>query len=341
VKLVFDWRVSSYFGWGVYGLNLALELSRDPTIEAMTLTEIDARAIAVDAIRLRALQPFIARSQRGQRPAGAAWLHGLGNRVLPERPPQGRIGVIFFETPPDAAAIQRAREYDLIITGSRWNERILRECGVTNVRTILQGVDRSLFAPGPKRGLFPGRFLIFTGGKAEPRKGQDVVVAAFRIFAARHPEAMLVTAWHSPWPQLARDMDLDLAAFADRVIDIGALPNGVMAPVYRECDVALFTNRAEGGTNLVAMECLACGLPTILSDNTGHKDLLDLGLGRSLAQKPGARWSEWGESDVDEAVEMLEQALSDRAASSPEALPQWSATAAGAIAAAREIYPAA
>ena len=45
-------------------------------------------------------------------------------------------------------------------------------------------------------------------------------------------------------------MDLDLSAFAGRVIDVGQLPNGVMAPVYRECDVALFPNRAEGGTNL-------------------------------------------------------------------------------------------
>ena len=338
MKLVFDWGVSSYFGWGVYGLNLALELSREPTIEAMTSTRLDARAIAVDAVRLRALQPFIARSQRGAPPTEGAWLHGLGNGILPERPPQARIGVVFFEVQPDAAAIQRATAYDLVITGSRWNEQVLRDCGVTNVRTILQGVDRSLFSPGPKRGLFPGRFLIFTGGKAEPRKGQDVVVAAFRVFAASHPEAMLVTAWHSPWPQLARGMDLDLSAFADRVIDIGALPNGVMAPVYRECDVALFTNRAEGGTNLVAMECLACGLPTILSDNTGHKDLLDLGLGRRLAQKPGASWSEWGESDVDEVVAMLEQAFTDRTASSPQALPQWSDTAAGVIAAARDVY---
>ena len=38
------------------------------------------------------------------------------------------------------------------------------------------------------------RFLIFSGGKMELRKGQDIVLAAFKIFARRHPEATLVTA---------------------------------------------------------------------------------------------------------------------------------------------------
>ncbi|HTT83289.1 MAG TPA: tetratricopeptide repeat protein, partial [Rhizomicrobium sp.] len=181
---------------------------------------------------------------------------------------------------------------------------------------------------------------IFSGGKAEPRKGQDIVVAAFRIFARRHPEAVLVTAWHSHWPELARGMDLDLSAFPGRVIDTGALPNGLMAPIYRECDVALFPNRAEGGTNLVAMECLACGVPTILSDCTGHRDLLRLGLGHKLAQKPSRLWSEWGESDVDEVVEALEWAFCNArpSASCPPQLPQWSEATAALVGLARDIY---
>jgi glycosyltransferase involved in cell wall biosynthesis len=150
---------------------------------------------------------------------------------------------------------------------------------------------------------------------------------------------MLVTAWHSPWPQLARGMDLDLSEFADRVIDVGALPNGLMAPIYRECDVALFCNRAEGGTNLVAMECLACGLPTILSDNTGHRDLLRMGLGLRLSQKPNALWSEWGDSDVEEAVETLEWVFSNSnlLAKAP-VLPQWSESTNALMQLARHVY---
>jgi tetratricopeptide (TPR) repeat protein len=339
LKLVFDWEVSSYSGWGVYGLNLALELARDPSIEARTSRPVRSERLAVDPLRRRALAPFLARSGEALDAAGSAWLHGLGNGFLPDRPKEARIGVVFFEEPLSQAAIERARGYELVVTGSSWNEEVLRAHGVANVRTILQGVDRSLFFPAPKRDLHPGRFLIFSGGKAEPRKGQDIVVAAFRIFAKRHPEAMLVTAWRSPWPQLGKGMDLDLSAFADRVIDVAALPNGHMGAVYRECDVALFPNRAEGGTNLVAMECLACGLPTILSDNTGHRDLIRMGLGRRLSQTPAAHWSEWGESDLDEVVDALEQAFAHPPGIRPAAdLPQWSATAELLKDSVREVY---
>jgi hypothetical protein len=40
---------------------------------------------------------------------------------------------------------------------------------------------------------------VFTGGKIEFRKAQHLVLMAFREFAARHDDAVLVAAWHSPW----------------------------------------------------------------------------------------------------------------------------------------------
>ena len=40
-------------------------------------------------------------------------------------------------------------------------------------------------------------------------------------------------------------------------------------------DTALFPNRCESGTNLVAMEAMAAGIPVILSNNSGHLDLID------------------------------------------------------------------
>src|SRR6516164_10285472 len=61
---------------------------------------------------------------------------------------------------------------------------------------------------------------------------------------------------------------------ADRVIDLEYIPNYGAPTILREMNVALFPNRAEGGTNLVEMECMACGLPTILSRNTGHVDII-------------------------------------------------------------------
>src|SRR5262249_17227298 len=160
--------------------------------------------------------------------------------------------------------------------------------------------------------------------------GQDIVLAAFKVIADRYPEALLVTSWHNPWPKTATSLDrtgiaapvvftttgqLDVRGWVarngispDRVLDLGGTPNLALPAVLREMDVAVFPNRAEGGTNLVAMECMACGLPVILSRNTGHTDLIEDGNCYALEnQQPAhAIWQGvngvpgWGESDVDE-----------------------------------------
>jgi glycosyltransferase involved in cell wall biosynthesis len=83
--------------------------------------------------------------------------------------------------------------------------------------------------------------------------------------------------------------------------------------------------RCEGGTNLVAMEAMAAGVPSILSNNTGHGDLVNAGcsqgthktnwacvpLRRQKLLVPEASsqqmnpYEDWGESDIAECVEKL------------------------------------
>jgi len=359
--VMIQWSISSFFGWGVYGLNLALHWAGDPAIEPVCVAPIDAGQITIDPLRERAILPFLIRSiqfqkqisqhANGSATADAPLLLALGNGlcgspaahnvVLGGKP---TIGVVFFEEALDPTAIKRGKQLSLIITGSTWNERVLRTYGFENVRTILQGIDPTHFHTAPKLGFMGDRFLIFSGGKAELRKGQDIVMAAFKIFAKRHKEATLVTAWHSPWPHFARSLDqtrlaapiafdkdgkLDVAAWAaaneiapEQVIDLGNVPNVSMPPILREMDAAVFTNRSEGGTNLVAMECMACGIPVVLSRNTGHLDLITDDNCYPLDDQRAIenRWTSvgdvacWGESQVDEVVERLEQIFVDRAA---------------------------
>jgi glycosyltransferase involved in cell wall biosynthesis len=54
--------------------------------------------------------------------------------------------------------------------------------------------------------------------------------------------------------------------------------NRQLPHLIKQADVAVFASRCEGGTNLMAMETLACGVPTLVSANTGHLDLIELGL---------------------------------------------------------------
>jgi tetratricopeptide (TPR) repeat protein/glycosyltransferase involved in cell wall biosynthesis len=351
-KLVlFEWGVSSYYGWGIYGLNLLLSWADRPDLLAASLQPIDLTRLDLDPLERRMLDPALRRSgqvQDGLRAlagrsvtSGNMVLHCLYNGLIRGPGVHGvdvrgtpQIAVTFLETTDfgqNAAA--RLRDYEMIVAGSTWNETLLLEAGASRVERVLQGVDPSCFHPAPRRGLFAGRFVVFSGGKLEYRKGQDLVIQAFRVFGRRHPDAVLLAAWSSPWPEFARslaasietcappfrsDGSFDVPAWvsangiaADQFIELGAVPNRMLGRVLREADVALFPSRAEGGTNLVAMECMACGVPTILSANTGHLDLIGeercIKLGRQ-SSVAGDAYRGWGTSSVEEIVATLETA---------------------------------
>ncbi len=355
--LVFSWGVSSFFGWGVYGLNLMLHLAEHPDVVPLCAVEFGPTDVVVDPLRNLRLAAMAENSaplwtalgtaEGAQVQIGHTLLQGLGHDLVPATAAHRKIllgrpsiGVLFLDQATlSPEARRRADRFALIVAGSGWNEQVLRRQGIQSVATVLQGVDTALFHPAPRSRLFPGRFVVFSGGKLEFRKGQDLVLAAFRAFHQRHSEALLIAAWHSPWSELARnavghpgiapppraaDGTPDLAGWAvangipgDAILPIGLTPNIAMAHVMREAEVALFANRCEGGTNLVAMECLACGIPTILSANTGHLDLLrhDIALPlrrQGMPQSAQHDTTDWGESDVEEMLERLEAVWRDR-----------------------------
>src|ERR1700682_5432075 len=156
--VIIQWSISSFFGWGIYGLNLALHWAGDPAIEPVCASPIDAGQISVDPLRERVVLPFLVRSiqfqaqiaqhANGSASANAPLLLALGNgfcgsppahHVVPEGQPT--VGVVFFEDSLDAEAIKRGKQLSLIVTGSTWNEQVLRACGLDRVRTVLQGID--------------------------------------------------------------------------------------------------------------------------------------------------------------------------------------------------------
>ncbi|MBI1809675.1 MAG: tetratricopeptide repeat protein [Gemmatimonadetes bacterium] len=341
-----EWQAGLTSGWGTYGLHLALALHRSDRAEPVLL----------EAPVLAGLNPLVERRLRktlrltpAARVPSAIRLTGMGNylerRSSAELPRDRRnVGVIFFEDALlDATAVLRAREYELIVAGCTWGAEMLKAYSIENVAMVLQGVDPSLFHPAPRSGAFGDRFHVFSGGKLEFRKGQDIVVEAFKRFHATHPDAVLVTAWHNHWPATMKGIDaagwvhgvpevngrqcavapwlVANGVAADAVIDLGVLPQPQMAQVLREMDVAVFTNRCEGGTNLVAMEAMACAIPTIVSANTGHLNLIGADTCFPLERQPSVTATSgqyrstycWGESDPDEVVAHLERVYDDRA----------------------------
>lgn len=353
--------VSSFFGWGMYALNLTMNWASDDEVWPVVWLPPRMDEVSQDPFRMAVLRGIFADSDARRAALQAG--HD-GGPLLPIKAPvltalvenlaafradnvpflrgKANIGIYFTcESEINAEGRGTAKHYDQLVAGCTWNEEVVRASGIDNVTTVIQGVDTTLFHPAPAAGILKDRFLIFSGGKLEFRKGQDLVLLAFKAFRERHPEAMLVTAWHSPWPGLAKTVQVsdrvppvpfkqdsnrpDTKLWArqmgippEAMVDLGAVPNPQMPPILREMDVALFPNRCEPGTNLVAMEAMACGVPCILSRNTGHLDIVGEDDCYALRrQTPVPRdlggWDGWGESDVEEIVEALEQVWRNRA----------------------------
>ena len=338
------WAPSSVSGWGIYGLNLARELLNDGRFLPCLLVE-PAR-LHLDPLLAARLGPILqeGREYRGQSRVPFPLFHAMGNDFHGMEQIKGEANVGFFfieDTRFSSSGLERARQMEVLVAGSTWNGHLVSRLNVRPTIVSLQGVDPSLFHPAPVARLFPERFVIFSGGKLEYRKGQDLVIAAFKAFHQRHKDALLVLAWHNMWPQTAQEIGaaglvtglptMDASRRwnfqswlpqngleADSFIDIGFVPNTTMPYVLRQADVGVYANRCEGGTNLVAMETMACGVPCILSKNTGHLDIIAddclvlerQGPCRPTPWFPGVEG--WGESSVDEIISHLEWAYAHR-----------------------------
>lgn len=269
------------------------------------------------------------------------------NNLLPSlikaRSPRN-IGYTFFEYNILRENIGMAKDYyDTIVTGSSWCEKILNNHGLRNTKTIIQGVDPDLFNNDKSdKGLYKDRFVIFSGGKLELRKGQDLVIRAFKALQDKYDDVLLVNSWYNHWDQSTATMSLSPYIHfempkgdyfravnhllirngidPEKVVTLPPKPYAEMPEVYRNTDLGLFPNRCEGGTNLVLMEYMACGKPAIASYSSGHKDILtsenSLLVERlksfNIQGRDGSLIAQWDDPDLDEVISKLEWAYLNR-----------------------------
>ena len=350
LPVLLNWQANNTFGWGILGLNIFFHWANDPDVQPLMGAKIiDSDVQMVDSLRLlrianaRSLSnQFVDTYLKQYSRFGFPVIESLGNGLSPKSAAKGTltIGRCIFEDTRLEGLDDKLAKYDCLLCASRWNLDLLRANTKKPVAMIHEGIDQSLFCPGPKSGILDQRrFYVFSGGKVEFRKAQDLVLRAFQIFSSRHEDAVLVTSWHSPWPaisagfkgtaqaelKLASDGRIDVLRWAtengirpDQVIDVGPIPNPLMPTVLREMDCSLQVSRAEAFTNLPAKEAMACGIPVILSRNTGVLDLISgenclaLTDQQPVPTPPSNTGTEgWGESNVDEIVAALEKLYED------------------------------
>jgi len=351
--VLLNWQASSNFGWGLLGFGIALQWASDPDIQPLMGFALEAGEFpCMDPVRAMALGPTVFASQQllagletGQvdlRDRNILVMDALSNGFQGphlERRGIHNVGRCVFEDSQLDGARSGLAKYDSLLCASNWNAALLRAHCDKPVTMIHEGIDHTQFCPGPKTGfLDPGRFYVFSGGKIEFRKAHDLVVLAFREFAARHDDAVLVAAWHSRWPQVSagfqgrsraavgrtaqgevdvRRWVVDNGIPPSQFIELPRMPNCLLPPVLREMDCAVQVSRCEPCTNLPAKEAMACGIPVILADNTGTRDLVDtencvpLRSQGVVAGPPGWGTEGWGETSVEDLIAALEQLYTD------------------------------
>jgi glycosyltransferase involved in cell wall biosynthesis len=343
----------SFHGWGVCGKYIVKELSR--LVEVRLLTEALEFQNIQDEFDFRLLKSVMLADDEARDIRNGTIQHvphpllqNIVDKTLRPAIPglygTRTVGYTFFEENILAPEfIENGRRcYDLVVAGSRWCEEVLRQHGLTNVSTIIQGVDPTIFnATHAQKEYMQDKFVIFSGGKFELRKGQDLVLKAFKVLRDRHPDVVLINSWYNHWaasmqtmcasphirftPQNGEYHALIQRTLVDNGIDPAGVitlppyPNIMMTRIYRNTDVGLFPNRCEGGTNLVMMEYMACGKPVVASYNTGHKDVLTQANSIMLEDMRqlnisanGQTIAVWEEPLFDEVVERLEWAYHHR-----------------------------
>lgn len=359
IYLVFP--VNSFSGWGVCGKYLVKELSKFTEVRLVAeeiiyeniLDELDYRLILKFRVSDKELNA-IKNSQVYEIPWNV--LHTIAGNTLLSIMPQLRgrknYGYIFFEENilSNELIENGKRNFDLIIAGSKWNEMLLKYYGLKNVVTIIQGIDPTIFNPFySEKEYFKDRFVIFSGGKFEFRKGQDIVIKAFKYIQDKYKnDVILINSWYNLW--IYSFMSMEMSQFIkfnpkklnnenvrdyidtingillengidlEGVLTLPLYPNIMMPKIYKNSDIGLFPNRCEGGTNLVMMEYMACGKPVIASYNSGHKDILTQENSIPLlSMKPivikneeGVEIAVWEEPSIDEVIEKIEWAYQNR-----------------------------
>jgi len=279
--------VGKAHGWGVCGKYLIRELAKKETvrwINGQVRPEDFDSLLDYCYFRKLAVRPeewdrlLSQRGGRVQEPVLQAMNNQDNLPLLPQLKGKRNIGYTFFEDNVlSRTQIANAENhYDLVVAGSTWCKEMLRFYGLTRVTTVIQGIDPMIFNPLHKeKEYFRDRFVVFSGGKFELRKGQDIVMKAFKVLQDRYGDVLLITAWFNQWPQSIHTMSgspylkfrlhsedffenvnramAEIGLDLDRVIHLPLSPNVTMPAVYKNTDLGFFPNRCEGGTNLVMM----------------------------------------------------------------------------------------
>ena len=184
------------------------------------------------------------------------------------------------ETPPFSPFwLERGRESlaetDFVLSPSSYvtNSFLARGFRPEQILKNIYPVDLSLFKPEDKPRPKNRPLTIINTGSVSLRKGTPYLLESFRLVQKKFPDARLLLT-----STIQDDIKPILSHYADLPIEWSPpLPHAQLARRLRSADIFVLPS-LEDGWGRTATEAMACGLPSILSVNTGASDSIRPGV---------------------------------------------------------------
>src|SRR5580693_4181767 len=138
---------------------------------------------------------------------------------------------------------------------------------------IPNGVNVSRYEKAEPLPGFPGTggTLGFLGRLDEPRKGLDVLLAAFALMAAQRPQLRLLIAGRGDPDEVLEQVP---AAYRDRVVLLGQVSDADRVRMLHSVDVFCAPNTGGESFGYVLVEAMASGAPLVASDIDAFRQVL-------------------------------------------------------------------
>ena len=223
--------------------------------------------------------------------------------------------------------VDQANHMDEVWAPSTFNAETFRSSGVTRpVHVIPLGVNPDYFNPGI-RGYRPtSRYTFLSVFEWGERKGPEILLRAYTREFTQKDDVLLVLKVTNTDPgvnvsQQIADLDLPKTGAPICLLYNQRLPGHQFGALYRSVDCFVLATRGEGWC-MPAMEAMACGLPTIVTDWSAQHDFVNdanaypLRVARLIparAKCPYYEGFEWADPDEEHLRHLMRHVYEHRA----------------------------
>jgi len=222
--------------------------------------------------------------------------------------------------------IDSIKHVDHVISPSSWGrDVILHSIPTASVSVIEMGVDRSIFYDTADSSK--SKYIFFTCGKWEKRKGHDLLIDAFKLAFEDSDNVELWLMCDNPflskeetafWHAQCDDSKIRILPRVETQVEV--------ANIMRSASCGVFPSRGEGW-NMELLEMMSCGKPVICSAYSAHLQYANTKNAHFLSVKDleaafDNKWffgqGEWACLDLDELIEKLRYMYTNNVRRNPE-----------------------